>query len=463
LPDTLKFFGGFPYLVAVVLFAFYAVLSSVQFLLVGWLTLKLRTRFPIYLGLSFPLAWFTLEFLFPRLFPWGFAHPLIELTRFSLLASYFGVTPLSFIVLWCAELCFQLSRANRRERRILIGASSLLIAVLAGLSQLRMERLRAELSAAPSLQVALVQGNLAAKQKGDIRYLSANLERYRELSTDAIGKGAELLVWPESVMNVWTPETSENVSGTKYDPFPTSEVPLLYGGLSFRARPLDELRQLPRNLDPDEAEALRYLKFNTAFVRSHDGQILGLYHKRVLMPFGEYLPLAETFPIIRKISPQSGDFSSGDKTEPISVPFKIGAAANSPSSFKLGLLICYEDLLSELSREISSQGANLLINITNDAWYGETAAPYQHHLLASWRAIETGRYLLRSTNTGLTAIVDPWGRTRSELAIFTEGVLNEKIQLLSETTSYALRGDSLSYLLCLLVLLACLFKPQRRS
>jgi len=128
---------------------------------------------------------------------------------------------------------------------------------------------------------------------------------------------------------------------------------------------------------------------------------------------------------------------------------------------RFGVLICYEDLVSDLARSISVSGANVLVNLTNDAWYGDTSAPYQHHLLARWRAIETGRYLLRATNTGLTAVVDWNGMTVASLPIFTENVLLYSIPLSEKITTYMLWGD-LPFKILLMFLLLLDFVPRIR-
>ena len=103
---------------------------------------------------------------------------------------------------------------------------------------------------------------------------------------------------------------------------------------------------------------------------------------------------------------------------------------------KLSPLICYEDIVPSLARQATAQGAEILINQTNDAWFGDTAAPYQHHIIAAFRAIENRRYLLRSTNSGLTAVVDPLGRTLASLLPYTESVLPMEVSLLTYRSTY---------------------------
>ncbi len=455
LADTLTLFGGFPKPVAIPLYLLYAVVSSLQLVLCGLIARRIALRVPEYLGIAFPLAWCVCDFLVPRLFPWSFVHPLIGWKHFALLASYAGEAPLCFLLFWAIEMLFRLPRAKVRADRFVL---LVFLAVCGGSAWLAVKRdaeVSAALAGAEKLRVALVQGNLSTKEKGDIQMLTANVDRYRTLSRSAIERGAELVIWPESVVNVWTPEGVQGVRGTKLDPFPDNAVPLLYGGLSFRPRPPEEVERLAGQAGGTGRESFFYKKYNTAFGIDTNGVILGRYHKRVLMPFGEYLPFSETFPSVRSLSPHSGDFTSGDLLEPVTFPRGEG-------SYRVGALICYEDLVPALARDAVSRGADVLVNLTNDAWYGITAAPYQHHLLASWRAIESGRALIRSTNTGVTAIVEPDGRTTAVLPIFTEGVIEREVPLVKGETFFLRHGDIVSYLLCALAaVLLLLRKPIR--
>ncbi|HQH28026.1 MAG TPA: apolipoprotein N-acyltransferase, partial [Oligoflexia bacterium] len=321
-----------------------------------------------------------------------------------------------------------------------------------GCGLLRESSVTRDLAAAPGIRAGIVQGNLSTKEKGDVRYLDVNLERYRSVSAQVIAEGAEVLFWPESVMNQWTPEDLPNVRGTKADPFPAAAVPLVYGGLAYRLKP-----EMHGELAESHAAAQRkrHFSFNTAFGLDEHGNVTGVYHKQVLMPFGEYMPFADIFPALRALSPHTGDFTPGDRKAPIVLQVKRAAQNSAPVSLRAGALICYEDLVPSLSREAVAHGANILVNLTNDAWYGKTAAPYQHNLLAQWRAIETRRYLLRVTNTGLTAVIDPLGRTVQQLPLFSEGYLISDVRLLNAVTVYSKVGDLPVWVISAISLLYC--------
>jgi apolipoprotein N-acyltransferase len=235
----------------------------------------------------------------------------------------------------------------------------------------------------------------------------------------------------------------------------------LYGGLSLRLRGLEEVREiLARNPNSKSQRDIRAAhvakKFNSAIAIDKAGDVLGIYHKRILMPFGEYIPFADRYPELKKLSPQTADFSVGDKLDPISIPLDSNTDAPE-QELKVAPLICYEDLISGPTLEGARRGADILVNLTNDAWYGETAAPLQHHLIAQWRAIEARKTLIRSTNTGLTAIVDPLGQTVSQLPVFTADHLVYDAPILSISTVYSQLGDLPSWVLSALIALVVCF------
>ena len=456
LPRTIVFFGGFPGLLAVVFFFIFCLTSALQFVLCAWIYRRLSLFSLLPKTLILPLAWFCSESLFPRLFPWMVANTQISWTVFASLASYAGVLPLGFLLFWWAEIGLSLSRCGSyRASRGEVFAGVLSFSLLL-LGWFRVEQVLEGVSSAPRLRVSLVQGNLEAKQKGDERYFDVNLERYQDLSRLAISRGAELVIWPESVLNHWIGENRKVLDG-ELDPLPGRSVPLLFGGLSYRRQAAEGSGSV--SVEKHAAEEFYLKRFNTAFGVTASGAIVGHYHKKVLMPFGEYVPFADRWPQLKEFSPNTGDFAVGDIDEPM--PFVLSRADQGGSiemfTARVASLICYEDLIPSLGLEAARQEAQLLVNLTNDAWYGNTAAQYQHHLLASWRAIETGRYLLRATNTGYTGIVDPLGKTIRALAPFTSGILVEDIRLMNKQTFYMRLGDVPAKTSALLILALSLF------
>lgn len=426
LSGTISVFGGFSYLSAFVFFSLFCALSGLQFGLVAYVSRALKDRLKCSQLFLLPTVWVVFELIYPRLFPWMLGHTMIAWNSLSQAAAYFGVGIISWYVMFLgvclakwADRCLK-TKCVYSILPLYALASTLALIILGCYHFYFLNKLLEQMQI---VQVALIQGNLDIEEKGDISYFEINIKRYRELSKQAISQGAQILFWPESVVNHWYEEGTSNLRKANLEPFSERTVPLLFGTLVYRV--LDQKKE-------------EYLKFNSALGIDEVGNVKGIYHKRILMPFGEYIPFSNTFPFLRNFSPQTGDFSFGDLLEPIEI--NINASPDSMIA-KIGVLICYEDLVPSLSSDLSMRGANVLVNLTNDAWYGNSAAPYQHHLLALWRAIETERYFLRATNTGYTAIVDPFGKTISSLPIFAEGFLLENIKLNSSSSVYSRLGN----------------------
>jgi len=454
LPSTIHFFGGFPWPLAAIICFVFLIFSAIQFLFCAWLYKRFSRTQIAKFHLALPLAWLVSEFLIPRLFPWALSHTQIVWTSYASLAEFVGVYLLSALLLFwgqvVADLILNYENVNKRFIAVAFVISGLLIC----LGNYRTDAVKAQVSASSQLKVALIQGNLDAKDKNNLRLLEVNLDRYRMLSKAAVVQGAEMLIWPESVVNEWYPENIQSVAGSRFDPMPDIEMPLLFGALSYR-------------YEPSTQREINGVKFKPTLKRFNSGigidverNILGLYHKRVLMPFGEYIPFADSYPVLKELSPHTGDFQKGDKLAPIE--FLI--SGQKLRRVAASVLICYEDLVPSLSIDAVRRGGNLLVNLTNDAWYGDTAAPKQHHLLAMWRAIETRRYLLRVTNTGFTAVVSPLGKTANSLPTFEPGILVADVALLEGDTIYSRIGDTPTWILVIsLILYAVIFvrNPRR--
>ena len=404
---TIRVFGGFSTPVAVFFYLGLSLFTATQFVLFA---LALRRTGPGSLGLAAPVLWVALEFLFPNLFPWRMANCQMAVPLVMQIGDLTGPYGLSFVMVWVsAGLALRVARPRRTwPLAAAVAASAAVIAYGA----LRLPAVERAMRAAPTFRVALVQGNVGIKEKGDYRYFDVNIDKYQQLSRD-VQDGVDLLIWPETVSQFWVATEVTQLAG-KYNPFPDLRTHLVFGGLALRLT------------GPAEGE-----EFNSAFLLGPDGVVLGRYDKRILMPFGEYLPLARYFPAIRSVSPATGGFTAG---RDVAVFDLTGKA-------KVGQLICYEDLVADMPRHSTQRGAEALINILNDAWYGNTAAPRQHQALALWRAIENRRYLLRGSNTGVTSIIDATGRVVVEAGLFTAEAITGTVHRMQLTTFYTRFGD----------------------
>jgi apolipoprotein N-acyltransferase len=165
-----------------------------------------------------------------------------------------------------------------------------------------------------------------------------------------------------------------------------------------------------------------------------DGSTDGVYRKLHLVPFGEYVPLQRLLFFAAPLVEAVGAFSPGD--EAVLLPIK---------GHLVSTAICYEVVYPGLVRRFVAAGSELLTTITNDAWFGRTSAPYQHFAQASMRAVETGRYLVRAANTGISGVVDPYGRVLASSAIFEPAVIVGEVRFLETSTFYARHGDVFAY------------------
>jgi len=410
---TIHVFGGFPYPIAAFFYLVLSLFSSLQFVLFG-LAMQRVGRGP--LALAAPLLWVSLEFLFPNIFPWRMAHTQIEVPALLQVGDLTGPYSLSLAVVWLGAGIAHWIDDRRAWQGI--AAAGAMAASIAAYGMIRLPQVDAAIAAAPTLRVALVQGNIGIEEKGNISYFDINVEQYRQLSDDA-QDDVDLIVWPETVQLRWIEAEAERLTPAT-NPFPGLRKHLIFGGLGFRLR----------SPDPDDAE-----EYNSAFLLGPDARVLGRYDKRILMPFGEFIPLASYFPWIRELSPQTGGFTAG---RDITV-FDIDGKG------RVGQLICYEDLVTDMPRTTTQAGAELLVTILNDAWYGNTAAPYQHQALAQMRTVENRRYLLRGSNSGVTSIIDAGGRVVQEGPLFAASVLKGDIPRLQLDTIYTRIGDGFAW------------------
>jgi apolipoprotein N-acyltransferase len=271
--------------------------------------------------------------------------------------------------------------------------------------------------AGEAIRVGLIQGNVSLGERSDPARGSVIFDNYLRMTRQAIREGAEFVIWPESAT-----------------PFRFEDDPVS----AERIRTLARQARVPILLGSDQMERVagglpaRY--YNSAFLVRADGTTGAAYRKMHLVPFGEYVPAKRVFffaaPLVEAVS----DFSAGEST--VLLPI---------DGHPISTSICYEVVYPDLVRRSVAAGSELLTTITNDAWFGLTSAPYQHFEQASMRAIEEGRYLVRSANTGVSGIVDPYGRVLEKTSIYQPAVLVGEARLLRTSTFYARHGDLLPY------------------
>jgi apolipoprotein N-acyltransferase len=194
-----------------------------------------------------------------------------------------------------------------------------------------------------------------------------------------------------------------------------------------------------------------YCAYNSALLVDGDGAVLGKYDKIHLVPFGEAIPFESVFPALRDVNFGEADFRRGDEY----LVFEVDDA-------RFSTLICFEAIFPRLVREFVDDGAQVLVNITNDVWYGRTSMPFQHAQMAVMRAIENRRSLARSANSGVSLFADPYGRVIARTAIFERGVLVEDVPIVEGKTFYTRHGGMIAWLMlgAAAVLLIVALPPQ---
>jgi apolipoprotein N-acyltransferase len=413
LVDTITVFGGLPAPMSGVVFLVYAALQGLQLSLFALLVKRCGLGpfclFP-------PLFWVVMEFWFPLLFPWYLANSQLLFIPFIQTADLVGPYGASFVVMGFNAGCYDAlsswknGQAVRWRSAI---AAAVLIAASVAYGLFRLQRVDAQIAAAKKLQIAAVQGNIDVDLKWNPALARQNLQAYQKLTAQA--GDARLVIWPETAVESWVPEKLAQLPADLVPPIDPEKTYFAFGARSFRGRPAA----------PD------FKAFNSVFLTVGTGSILGYYHKQVLLAFGEYLPFAKLLSKLPAM-PFAEGFTPGEGPRTLDMPGGV----------RIAPLICYEDLMPDLSRRfVSTSDANVLINFTNDAWYGRTVAPWQHARLAQWRAIETRRSLVRVTNTGVTSVINAKGEMVRSLPIFTPAVLKAEVELLDGETPYVRFGD----------------------
>ena len=238
------------------------------------------------------------------------------------------------------------------------------------------------------------------------------------MSAEALTQEPDLVIWPESAYPYAVPTHQPSLllpAGVEND------VPWLIGGMAFE--------------DGDDGRRL----FNSTWLLAPGRRVAGRYDKHVLLAFGEYVPMQRHLPFLGRISPAIGNFTPGEGARTLVLPTGVS----------IGPLICYEDIMPEPARLAVRHGAQVLVNLTNDMWFGPTRAPYQHRNAAAFRAVENRRSLVRVTNTGVTSVIDATGREQAALPIYQRGTLVHDVAVLQTPTVYQRFGDWFAWTCCL--------------
>jgi apolipoprotein N-acyltransferase len=387
-----------------------------------------------------PCSWVILEYIRSHLFT-GFPWALVAFSQYKnlpviQLAGITGAWGVSFVLIFTNTAIYLFFRKRLKVKQFLICVCALLLLLGSGFFVLY--RGRETHAGGGRLKVSVIQGNVPQDLKWDSSVAGGILNKYLRLTASAAGDNPDLIVWPEA------------------------SVPFIFGeaaGAGQFERIFGLAGRLRKNLLLGAVSYSQGAYFNSALLVNGLGQPEQMYSKIHLVPFGEYVPLKEVFPFLQTITP-IGEINPG----------RDYVVFSTPADFSV--LICFEDLFPELSREFVRRGAEFLVNITNDAWYKQGSAPYQHLAASVFRAVENRVYLVRSANTGVSCFIDPWGREVATVKdgsgrdIFVQGYCTHDLRLgRGGRTFYNRYGDFFVFF-CLLACAAIIgawlfFRPAK--
>lgn len=427
---VMSHYGGLPYFVGVLLFVAMSLVLGLYGGAFAAIVKRLRLGERFSPWLLIPLAWAGIELARTFLltgFPWNLVaaaivdYPtLIQIDR--AIGPYFtGALVLlpSVVIAWLVT-----QRVPSIARVFVIGALGILMLVWWG-TGLVASKLIVRPRGGAEVKAALLQPNISQEMRWDNDNVLAIYRKMIGMTVEAAGHGAKVVIWPEST------------------------VPLSFTETAFYKQSIEELSRdygidiILGSVATDPARPNRL--WNSAFLVS-GGQTIGHYDKIRLVPFGEYVPLRKVLFFAEKLVHAVGEFEFGTNDFPLAGKLKYGPA------------ICYEIVYPQITRSQIRNGADVLVTITNDAWYDGTSAPAQHLGQARLRAVEGNRYLLRAGTTGISAFIDPTGRVLESIPMGRDGIIYATFEPRTETTPYVRFGDWFAWLACVAVIAALIFR-----
>lgn len=434
--EMLETFSGFPLPLCFLFMAILCAYQAGRIALMGFLFATV-TRRGWARWAAVGLAFVASEQVYPLLFPWYYAATVHQVPALNQLAELGGpilvALPIVGVNVAVAELVLSRLRHQAAPRRLL-GALLAAPVVSALYGAVRIPSVDARTEAAPKGRVGIVQANMSlmGKRRDKAEGLRRHLALTEELKKDG---PLDLVVWSET--SVMTAMYEEDVESTVPQRFSRAiDVPVLFGGV------------IVKKVD----DARNYVLYNSALLTDEGGDVVGRFDKQKLVMFSEEMPFGETFPILYEWSPNSGKFVAGKRYDPLTA-----------GEHQIATVICYEDIIPGFVNRIVNNGnPDLLANLTNDAWFGDTTEPWIHLALAKLRAVEHRRFFVRSTNSGVSAIVDPVGRIVVSTPTFEQAARSSEVRWLRGKTPYEVLGDVPLWLLSAAAVGLSLVSPRRK-
>ncbi|MDW8281985.1 MAG: apolipoprotein N-acyltransferase [Myxococcales bacterium] len=392
----LQRFGHMPLVAALPIFVLLIAYQAITFGFFAWSLCRLRTHLNIPVTWLAPLCWTACELCVPYVFPWYLAITQAWVPPVIQIADITGPLGVSFLLVLANGALFDLGCALWRargwpERRALRAPGLAVLVILAclGYGLVRIQQVQGARAAAPKIRVGVVQANIGIHEKFVPGLREEQAAVHQRLSAALEQRGAELIVWPESSypFPLRRPVVADFPEDDPRRVRRGFSTPLLFGALTY------------------DVSGPRPVPYNTALMMDRDGRITGTFDKNFLLIFGEYIPYAEHMGWLRELVPEMSNFARGTTT----TTFPL---LHQGQTYRIGPMICYEDIIPAFARRLfdTQTPPNLLINITNDAWFGATSEPWEHLALSVFRAVEHRVDLVRAVNTGVSAFIDATGR-----------------------------------------------------
>ena len=394
-----------------------------------------------------PVFWVGLDYfrsVFLTGLPWMdlgyglYSHPLLlqaaDLGGHHLITFYLVMS--NGLLVWLFERLQKPQSQDIGLEYITAACACIFLVGLGGYSGFRYHQVDAEMRESGQARITAVQGNISQERKWTAAARENTVATYLSLSRGAVAeKKVDLMVWPETALPFYPqqdPLVNRVVAFVR-----EVHVPLLTGAPSFELQPESEV----------VGKSVTY--FNSALLLDASGRLKGKYDKQHLVPFGEYVPLRSYLSFLEPLVVSVGNFSAGSFFRPLAI-----------GKIKAGVLICFESIFPDIARREVEAGSNLLINLTNDAWYGRSSAPYHSLAMAVFRAVETRRALVRSANTGISGFVEPTGVIRAQSQLFVPAALTTVVPLCLQQTIFT-RGGHWFGVFCLALILPFLLVRRR--
>jgi apolipoprotein N-acyltransferase len=406
-----------------------------------WFYVRILARSPGLAIVFLPSYFITWNWLFTMSdfnYPWmDIGYALVYYTYFIQAAEIGGVYLISLVIL-CANIMLYASISGKfklvnNKRSFLRYGSVALIALLLIYGLWRLDK-ASEKPREEMLTVGLLQGNLTEDIKWKPEYLSKNFERYYELSRKAADDGAELIIWPETATPTYLVQYRSQFN--RFKSFVDSlNVPVLTGTPYYQT------------VGPEE-----YIYFNSAIIARPGVEGYEIYKKIHLVPMSEKIPLSGRFKVLKEIRLGQADWSSGSERTIFDL-----------KEYKFATVICIESVYPGFCREFAQRGAEFLVVITNDMWFGRTSLLEQHAMMSVFRAVENRIPVVRSANTGISMAIDKWGRIMEKSDIFTMEYLITDISPEKSVSVYGRVGDVIPKILLVLVGISLIIAFMKRK